>query len=160
MHALNFRSGASPWFGTSRFAEGVRTFRLANRHRHSGCQRADSGRQIEEPGIRRRTALTGELRAIRGALAMTFKAHGDKRAFVLPAPSATEAALVADASVYPVKNLLQVCAFLAGKESLQTLDTRTTATSGAPQYADFSEVKGQATPNARWKLPPQAGTAR
>lgn len=89
-------------------------------------------------------ALTGELRAIRGALAMTFKAHGDKRAFVLPAPSAAEAALVVDASVYPVKNLLQVCAFLAGREALQPLDTRAAAPSATPRYADFSEVKGQA----------------
>src|ERR1700686_2115755 len=39
-------------------------------------------------------ALTGALRAIRGALAMTLKAHRDGRAFVLPESSALEAALV------------------------------------------------------------------
>src|SRR4029079_18823679 len=36
-------------------------------------------------------ALTGELRPVRGALAMTYKAHGDGRAFVLPRASAAEA---------------------------------------------------------------------
>ena len=42
-------------------------------------------------------ALTGELRPIRGALAMTLKAHRDGRAFILPRTSAAEAALVRDA---------------------------------------------------------------
>ena len=35
-------------------------------------------------------ALTGELRPIRGALAMTYRAHNAGRAFVLPAASADE----------------------------------------------------------------------
>src|SRR6476661_5528729 len=39
-------------------------------------------------------ALTGALRPIRGALAMTLGAHRDGRAFVLPTASAQEAALV------------------------------------------------------------------
>ncbi|MBL8521503.1 MAG: YifB family Mg chelatase-like AAA ATPase [Betaproteobacteria bacterium] len=89
-------------------------------------------------------ALTGELRAIRGALAMTFKAHGDRRAFVLPAPSATEAALVADARVHPATNLLQVCAFLAGREALPPLATAEVQATPPAQVADFVEVKGQA----------------
>ena len=38
-------------------------------------------------------ALSGELRPIRGALAMTFGAHRDGRAFVLPEAVAPEAAL-------------------------------------------------------------------
>src|SRR5262245_13792290 len=46
-------------------------------------------------------ALTGDLRPIRGALAMTLKAHRDGRAFVLPQGSAEEAALVRDAVVHP-----------------------------------------------------------
>src|SRR5436190_19966105 len=37
--------------------------------------------------------LSGELRAIRGALAMTYRAHRDGRAFVLPEAVAAEAAL-------------------------------------------------------------------
>src|SRR5678809_255555 len=55
-------------------------------------------------------ALTGELRAIRGALAMALFARRDGRAFVLPAASAHEAALVRDATVHPAASLLEVCA--------------------------------------------------
>jgi magnesium chelatase family protein len=63
-------------------------------------------------------ALTGELRPIRGALAMTYKASRDGRAFVLPAASAREAALVAAAQVHPAHNLLEVCAHLTGRQLL------------------------------------------
>src|SRR6266436_54652 len=50
-------------------------------------------------------ALTGELRPIRGALAMTYKAASAKRAFILPVESAEEAALVEGADIYPAKTL-------------------------------------------------------
>ena len=46
-------------------------------------------------------ALTGELRAVRGALAMVLSARHDGRAFVLPQASAAEASLVRDATVLP-----------------------------------------------------------
>ncbi|MDX2218181.1 MAG: YifB family Mg chelatase-like AAA ATPase [Burkholderiales bacterium] len=87
-------------------------------------------------------ALTGELRPIRGALAMTLKAHHDGRAFILPEANAPEAALVADANIRSARNLLEVCAHLAGREALPQF-------SGAPaatrrDAADFAEVKGQA----------------
>jgi magnesium chelatase family protein len=87
-------------------------------------------------------ALTGELRAIRGALAMTYRAVDSGRAFVLPAVNAPEAALVEDAVVYPAQSLLQVVAHLAGREALtrHIPDTR----SIAPHYPDLREVKGQA----------------
>ena len=63
-------------------------------------------------------ALTGELRAIRGALAMVFSARRDGRAFVLPAASAAEASLVRDAIVYPANSLLAVCAHVTGRQRL------------------------------------------
>lgn len=87
-------------------------------------------------------ALTGELRAIRGSLAMTCKALGDGRAFVLPQDSAAEAALVAGATIYPATTLLAVCAHLTGQAMLPQQVTETV--SWAPEYPDFSEVKGQA----------------
>src|SRR6187431_3799462 len=64
-------------------------------------------------------ALTGELRAIRGALAMTLSARRDGRAFVLPEPSAGEAALVRNATVYGAPTLLAVCAHLAARVPLE-----------------------------------------
>lgn len=86
-------------------------------------------------------ALTGDLRPIRGALAMTYNAHRSGRAFVLPDDSAQEAALVRDATVYPAGSLLNVCAHLAGREPLP----RQFATPAveAEAIADLAEVKGQ-----------------
>jgi len=86
-------------------------------------------------------ALTGDLRPIRGALAMTFKAHGDGRAFVLPTASAAEAALVTDATVLGAKSLLQVCAHLAGRENIPVFQNE--AAIAMAHYPDMSEVKGQ-----------------
>ncbi len=86
-------------------------------------------------------ALTGELRPIRGALAMTWRAHSSGRAFVLPEDSADEAALVRDAVVYRARTLLEVCAHLAGREALPRHAAR--AVADAPLLPDFAEVKGQ-----------------
>ena len=88
-------------------------------------------------------ALTGELRPIRGALAMTLKAHRDGRAFIVPAASAGEAALVRDAVVHPARTLLDVCAHLTGKAPLQreTVDASGAAT--LVEHPDLADVKGQ-----------------
>ena len=89
-------------------------------------------------------ALTGDLRPIRGALAMTFKAHGDGRAFILPLTSASEAALVTDATVLGAKSLLQVCAHLAGKDTIAPYVPIIEAAESISHYPDMAEVKGQA----------------
>ncbi len=86
-------------------------------------------------------ALTGELRPIRGALAMTYRAHGSGRAFVLPEASAGEAALVGQAKVYGAGNLLEVCAHLAGREQLDC--RRRNPQPDASAVADMADVKGQ-----------------
>ncbi|MBA4381096.1 MAG: ATP-dependent protease [Sideroxydans sp.] len=86
-------------------------------------------------------ALTGELRAIRGALAMTYRAADSGRAFILPAVNAPEAALVENAVVYPAQSLLQVAAHLAGRDPLTRHIPEVKAV--APHYADMREVKGQ-----------------
>jgi magnesium chelatase family protein len=94
-------------------------------------------------------ALSGELRAVRGTLAMCAAIHHEAgmdgstaRAFVLPLESAPEAALIAGISILPAQNLLQVCAHLAGREMLVPF-----AVAPAPTFAhypDLAEVKGQA----------------
>ena len=86
-------------------------------------------------------ALTGELRAIRGALAMTYRAASSGRAFILPAVNAPEAALVDDAAVYPAQSLLQVAAHLAKREPLARFIPE--VQSAPPHYPDMREVKGQ-----------------
>ena len=86
-------------------------------------------------------ALTGELRPIRGALAMTYSAHRSGRSFVLPVDSAVEAALVRDARVYAAATLLTVCAHLAGRELLAAFVQP--PLTKAVEVADLAEVKGQ-----------------
>ncbi len=93
-------------------------------------------------------SLSGELRPIRGALAMTFAMHRgadpQRRAFMLPAANADEAALVAAAEIYPAHTLLQVCAhFAASAEGERIARHRTRALAVTPPCADFAEVKGQ-----------------
>jgi len=87
-------------------------------------------------------ALTGELRAVRGALAMVLSARHDGRAFVLPQASAAEAALVRDAVVLPAASLLAVCAHLTGAAALTPIVAQAppSAVSDAPDLAD---VRGQ-----------------
>ncbi|PTR07092.1 magnesium chelatase family protein [Nitrosospira sp. Nsp5] len=95
-------------------------------------------------------ALTGELRAIRGALAMTYGASRSGRSFVLPQQNAAEAALVKEATVYPATSLLQICAHLAGREPLPRYIADDGASAegnpetGVPQYPGMEDVKGQA----------------
>ena len=94
-------------------------------------------------------ALSGDLRAVRGTLAMCAAIrreagpqHQAARAFVLPLESAPEAALIRGMSILPAQNLLQVCAHLAGREPLAPF-----AVPPAPtftHYPDLAEVKGQA----------------
>jgi magnesium chelatase family protein len=86
-------------------------------------------------------ALTGELRPIRGALAMTYCAHQSGRAFIVPTGNAQEAALVREASVLPAKSLLEVCAHLSGREALERYQPTVAACPVA--YPDMSDVRGQ-----------------
>ncbi|SEP39498.1 YifB family Mg chelatase-like AAA ATPase [Nitrosovibrio sp. Nv6] len=93
-------------------------------------------------------ALTGELRTIRGALAMTYGASRSGRSFVLPLQNAAEAALVKEAAVYPASSLLQICAHLANRESLQLYTYGGAGADGdaetnTSQYPGMEEVKGQ-----------------
>ena len=87
-------------------------------------------------------ALSGELRPIRGALAMTFGAQRDGRAFVLPESVAGEAALARTATVLPARTLLQVYGHLSGTETIAPYAGL--AKSCAPEYPDLADVIGQA----------------
>jgi magnesium chelatase family protein len=87
-------------------------------------------------------SLSGELRPVRGALAMTLRAARDGRAFVLSADSAREAALVDGASVHPAPSLLAVCAHLSGTAPLDVLAPSPPAPAG--EHPDLADVKGQA----------------
>ncbi|MGX4644091.1 YifB family Mg chelatase-like AAA ATPase [Massilia sp. SYSU DXS3249] len=99
-------------------------------------------------------SLSGQLRPVRGALAMTFaigrgarpdtRPEQARRAFILPKSNADEAALVADASIHPADTLLEVCAhFAALDEGARLPRYRTSRPLLPPRYPDFSDVKGQ-----------------
>ncbi len=88
-------------------------------------------------------ALTGELRPVRGALAMALATRAAKRHLVLPAASAVEARLAAGADVWAATSLLEVCAWLGGQGELD-IPLLNVAPCLA-DYPDFSEVKGQAS---------------
>ena len=88
-------------------------------------------------------SLTGELRPIRGALAMTLRAAGSGRGFVLPKESAAEAALVRDARIYPAATLLEVSGHLTGDAPLARF-VGDRAVASALSYPDLADVKGQA----------------
>ena len=88
-------------------------------------------------------ALTGELRAVRGALAMVLCARPDGRAFVLPKASAAEAALVPGATVYAAGSLLEVCAHLDGKTRLPAVEPVAPPTGGPGIGLDLADVRGQ-----------------
>ena len=87
-------------------------------------------------------SLSGELRPIRGALAMVLAARDSERRFVLPAASAGEAALASPAGILSAASLLAVCAHLCGETPLPVAAP---ATHDAPDdYPDLADVRGQA----------------
>ncbi len=103
-------------------------------------------------------SLSGELRPIRGALAMTFAMHraadagSRRRAFILPRGNAEEAALVQDAAIFPADSLLQVCAhFTAGASEARLARHVARPAASAADAPDFTESKANCRPSARWK---------
>lgn len=125
----------------------------------SGQIPSDKLQQYEIAG---ELALTGELRPIRGALAMavslakSIKAESiKKRAFLLPYESAAEAALVHDVAIYPARTLLEVCAHLAGRSELEQYAS--TDQPIAVSYPDFDEVKGQSIPKRALEIAAAGG---
>ncbi|OFA02085.1 YifB family Mg chelatase-like AAA ATPase [Duganella sp. HH101] len=91
-------------------------------------------------------SLSGELRPIRGALAMSLatRRDGGTLAFILPLANADEAALVGNAAIYPAQSLLQVCGHFAAK-SVESMLSRHESAPLVTQleYPDFADVKGQ-----------------
>ncbi|MES2153271.1 MAG: YifB family Mg chelatase-like AAA ATPase [Pseudomonadota bacterium] len=106
------------------------------------------GDQLQRYEFAGELSLSGQLRPIRGALAMTFAMQrcrqGAPRAFILPQANADEAALVGGAAIYPAETLLQVCAHFARADAHSGLARHSGRPPAAePAYPDFSDVKGQ-----------------
>jgi magnesium chelatase family protein len=105
----------------------------------SGQVKADALDGLEFAG---ELSLSGELRPVRGALAMCAAAVQSGRPFVLPAANAPEAALVDSARVWPAASLLDVCAHLNGVQALSPCGAALRP--HVPAYPDLADVKGQA----------------
>ncbi len=95
-------------------------------------------------------SLSGELRPVRGALAMSLALDtaGASAKLVLPPGSAEEAALVPQAQVYRANHLLDVVKQFLPEQEAEPSDgwTRVVAQASAhtARYANLSDVKGQA----------------
>lgn len=87
-------------------------------------------------------ALTGELRPVRGALAMALGVARARRRFVVPVENGAEAALARDALVLAAGTLGDVCAHLAGRSTLASAQPAAAAdelTAGP----DLRDIRGQ-----------------
>jgi magnesium chelatase family protein len=137
----------------------------------SGQMPADELGQYEYAG---ELSLSGELRPVRGALAMTYAMHksavaasasslaialsinpatdastkaATNNGFILPRANADEAALVSNAAIYPADSLLQVCAHFAARDPQARLQRHVSQPEVSPIrviHPDLSDVKGQA----------------
>src|SRR5690606_19226331 len=86
--------------------------------------------------------LSGELRAVPGALPAALACAAAQRELFVPLESAGEAALVPGARVYGVRSLLELCAHLHERERLQP--ALPCAVPPPPQIPDLSDIRGQA----------------
>lgn len=88
-------------------------------------------------------SLSGEVRRIRGVLAMAAKAKeaGFRRLFV-PAANAREGAVIAGLEVYPVENVPQLVDHLTGRKPIAPADWEPQCSRFDP-LLDFADVKGQ-----------------
>ena len=87
-------------------------------------------------------ALTGELRPIRGALAMTYNAHRSGRAFVLPVESQRKQRWFAMRWCIPLPRCCRFVHTSPGARSSGVPPIRRRRRTAA--FADLAEVKGQA----------------
>ncbi len=107
-------------------------------------------------------SLSGELRPVRGALAMALALRGTPTPLVLPPGSAEEAALVPDIAIYRARHLLDVVQqFLPGRGAVADapvwgrLDPQTPA--ATPAHPDLADVKGQAGPKRALEIAAAGG---
>lgn len=100
------------------------------------------GRALDGLELCGELSLSGELRAVRGVLAVALAAKRAGRALVLAVPNAAEAALARGATVLPASGLLAVCAHLNGHAALVP-QPATAPPLEAAAMPDLADVRGQ-----------------
>ena len=117
-------------------------FDLPIAHRHPCRERTDRAAALAAHEFAGELSLTGELRPVRGALAMALQARASARAFVLPERTRRRRRSPKARTILPARTLLEVCRAPVRRGEAAALR-------GAPRarrriaYPDFSEVKGQ-----------------
>ncbi len=87
-------------------------------------------------------SLSGELRAISGALPVAIHSRNAQRKLILPKDNRAEASLIDQIELFPASSLLEVCAHISGQKSL--ISYAPAAIKKTPdQTQDFSDVQGQ-----------------
>ena len=103
-------------------------------------------RNLDQYWVVGELALTGEVRPVKGALAIALSARKHKKkGLILPTANAPEAAVVEGLDVYPVRHLRDAAAFLAGTLEIKPVRIDPNEILGefdAIEH-DFSDVKGQ-----------------
>jgi magnesium chelatase family protein len=99
------------------------------------CSELDSYEFISE------LALSGELRAVKGALPGIMAAKKDQRAILIAPDNTPEAGLVRHPQVYAPNHLLQVVEHLAGGAALEAADLP--VPEFMPENLELSDVRGQ-----------------
>ncbi|MDF7676452.1 YifB family Mg chelatase-like AAA ATPase [Neisseriaceae bacterium ESL0693] len=91
--------------------------------------------------------LSGQIRAVRGVIAMAWAAQKAQRAFILPVANSQQAALLHEATLYGARNLAEVAAHLNQIELIQpiTSDNTTPSTHCSVDYPDMADIRGQQT---------------
>lgn len=91
-------------------------------------------------------ALTGAVRPVKGVLPIAIRAReAGKKAVLVPADNAAEAAVVNGLEVLPVHNLREAASFLEGGAKIAPVKIDVTKTFDQPvdEEFDFADVKGQ-----------------
>jgi magnesium chelatase family protein len=96
-------------------------------------------------------ALSGELRAIKGALPFAIGTRKAQRSLIIPADNAFEAAMPQDNIVYPANNLREVCEHLENIKRIKPcVFNAPTDKSTINSQLDMAEIQGQ--PHAKRAL--------
>jgi len=88
-------------------------------------------------------SLSGELRAVTGALPAVLAARDAGRAIIVPAGNANEAALVADAEAYAASTITEALAHIEGTRRLERIAPQP-ITAPPDDVPDLADVRGQA----------------